>query len=1163
MNKYNEIITVNPIFQNSVNIEYDLGDESKIREYIPTTEACVILKKYLSSCVSSKSSKIDRNSRATSLIGPYGKGKSFLILVLLYILSADRSSEVYIELKARIGKVDSELHDLMSAMDQRNFRLLPVVVNSDYDDLSQAFTLGLNEALVSSGLQSLVPNTAYKVALELLGKWNEDPEFNKKVVRVCEEQVGVKIGDVRKGLKKHSRDAYQQFSELYHCVTRGLPFNPMIKDNIVQTIDDVAHSVKEVGYSGLFFVFDEFSKFIESGISSMSRELKLLQDIFEYAVRSKDNSQVHLTCITHKALAEYKKGLDEISVNAFATIEGRVKEIRFNRKIGENYQMISYALAKKPGFEEVAQEFIDSHSDMYAYLRSEGFVEADQESILFKDCFPFNPFAVYALIQLSEMVAQNERTLFTFISDNDKSSLNTFINNTNAGLFNVDSVYDYFQPLFAKEESNDVRVICYRCEATMRHVFDRDEKRILKALAIFSMLSDVDHLPATTESLGYASGLSKEESEKVVSSLIRQKLLRRNILTNYLSFASTNSKEIDTAVDRYLASNADCIDICYQIENTAEDHFILPRKYNTQRKMTRYYSSVFMKDSAFLKLRRLSSLITDADGLVINIVRTDLSVSLESLCEKYAEIYDDERVIVRFPESIIDKDELQLIKVHAALDAIIESSEDKDIIIDEMAIIRDEYRSDIQKCINNIYKDNVVNLAYGAVSEIPFKTLVSSIFLDVYAKAPLVNNELLNRHDVGAQYQKARNNIVSSILDGRELDYKPTSPEMTIYNSIFRDSESNGIDSIVIFIKNHILLAEGCKKSLSSIVDILLDKPYGIREGLLPVLFAKAIADLGSHFILYMQRKEIALTAANLNASLKSPEKYKFSLKKGSIAQDEYLISFIELFGGHKKESFRENLSIAVEAAKRFCFILPAVVRDSKLDRNLAGISEEAIRFKNEFLSFDINPYDVIMNIIPNIFCEDKKALDYGVVLDALSGIKSELVNGLMLVTASLVSEIKAVFDGHSDESLMSVIKQFKSKNGISDSVGGLTHKSREIGNKLFSEALGYDDAAIADDLSRICTGSYISDWTMPDKKTNLFKSLADFKEEVLANTETVSDSTEDVSDVLQKYADKEISTMGRIMKRGFDSIFDEFGDSVTFEDKMAILASYMKELLE
>ena len=202
MNKYSEIITVNPIFQNSVNIEYDLGDESKIREYIPTTEACAILKKYLTSCVSTKSTKVDRNGRATSLIGPYGKGKSFLILVLLYILSADRNSDVYIELKAKIEKVDSDLHDLISAMDQKNFRLLPVVVNSDYDDLSQAFTLGLNEALVSSGLQSLVPKTAYKVALDLLDKWNEDLEFNKEVVKVCEEQVGANIGNVRRGLKK-------------------------------------------------------------------------------------------------------------------------------------------------------------------------------------------------------------------------------------------------------------------------------------------------------------------------------------------------------------------------------------------------------------------------------------------------------------------------------------------------------------------------------------------------------------------------------------------------------------------------------------------------------------------------------------------------------------------------------------------------------------------------------------------------------------------------------------------------------------------------------------------------------------------------------------------------------------------------------------------------
>ena len=45
-NMYNDFLSVNHSFQNSVNLQLDLGNERKIDEYIITGDICNVLKKY-------------------------------------------------------------------------------------------------------------------------------------------------------------------------------------------------------------------------------------------------------------------------------------------------------------------------------------------------------------------------------------------------------------------------------------------------------------------------------------------------------------------------------------------------------------------------------------------------------------------------------------------------------------------------------------------------------------------------------------------------------------------------------------------------------------------------------------------------------------------------------------------------------------------------------------------------------------------------------------------------------------------------------------------------------------------------------------------------------------------------------------------------------------
>ena len=81
-----DCISFNKDFKSGINLYLSLNKTKKIESYIPTSSSLRILDDYICAVLNNK-------EQATILIGPYGKGKSHLLLVLLSLLSLDRNSK--------------------------------------------------------------------------------------------------------------------------------------------------------------------------------------------------------------------------------------------------------------------------------------------------------------------------------------------------------------------------------------------------------------------------------------------------------------------------------------------------------------------------------------------------------------------------------------------------------------------------------------------------------------------------------------------------------------------------------------------------------------------------------------------------------------------------------------------------------------------------------------------------------------------------------------------------------------------------------------------------------------------------------------------------------------------------------------------------------------
>lgn len=75
INSLRDIIQFNSNFKTAINLYLSLNKAEKVLGYIPTKSSVSFLGEYLKAVLENK-------EQATLLVGPYGKGKSHLLLVL-------------------------------------------------------------------------------------------------------------------------------------------------------------------------------------------------------------------------------------------------------------------------------------------------------------------------------------------------------------------------------------------------------------------------------------------------------------------------------------------------------------------------------------------------------------------------------------------------------------------------------------------------------------------------------------------------------------------------------------------------------------------------------------------------------------------------------------------------------------------------------------------------------------------------------------------------------------------------------------------------------------------------------------------------------------------------------------------------------------------------
>ena len=161
------MISVATGFQSSVNIAYDMNDDGKLKNYIPTKSALSLLEDVL------LSTSQNSTDRARILIGAYGKGKSHIVLMILSILMK-KDPELFEKMMPVISSEKPELYQLIQNYYHGSNKILPVVISGSSNSLAQAFLLALERTLAENELTDIMPETNYQAAINTIVKWKSN-----------------------------------------------------------------------------------------------------------------------------------------------------------------------------------------------------------------------------------------------------------------------------------------------------------------------------------------------------------------------------------------------------------------------------------------------------------------------------------------------------------------------------------------------------------------------------------------------------------------------------------------------------------------------------------------------------------------------------------------------------------------------------------------------------------------------------------------------------------------------------------------------------------------------------------------------------------------------------------------------------------------------------
>ena len=688
---------------------------------------------------------------------------------------------------------------------------------------------------------------------------------------------------------------------------------------VAQLLTAFAENAATKERGGIALFIDEFGKFLEYASADAARgDIFALQQLAEAGSRSK--VPILFVTILHSGFSDYLSGSDDVRRAEWQKVQGRFRDVPFQLPTDQLLSLVSHALETK--FDHETERAYQDQID--GILGADCLKEAfDRESLrdLLGACSPLHPITALLLWPLfRSKVAQNERSLFAFLTSHEPAGFQDFLVREQASadstpLFRLPELYDYVigalgVSAFTGTDARKWTLIDHalaRVPASAPAI----AQDIIKSVGLLAQYGNAVGLAPTPDTLEQIVGNPKE-LDSALKFLAQESILIYRRHNRSYSLWEGSDLDLDEAFDNARIQVAgrplhERFDRIFSLTP------LVARAHYVESGTLRFFDTCFAPADA-RAIRTAIESETIADGSIIFLVGTGV-IEKELAREISAAASQERTTLVAVPllSGELSKALLDFECWEWTSDNVPELQGD--------TVARQEVRARLQT--SRLQLERMAGPIFGlsgyaldpsqsqwfADGQQPKNRLesprdlqrfLSTICTSTFDQAPELQNELLNRHNLSAAAARGRRNLVEQMLhhqDEENLGIEGFPPELSMYRSMLERGQLHakiknrwqlkappksaewapawGV------IEEFLKTATNSRHPLVELMSQLRSKPLGLRDGPIPVLITCALIVKGDEIALYEDGVFTpALSIEMIERLLRRPETFEIQSYK-------------------------------------------------------------------------------------------------------------------------------------------------------------------------------------------------------------------------------------------------------------------------------------------
>ena len=1060
-----EIIKVKSRFGRSVNLERDFYSRVSLDGYVLTTTSRQALGRLVNAFFD------ETAARAWTLTGPYGSGKSTFALFAAKVLDYKSPAESW-QARELIKEKDSKLWKKLFETENGLFnkedsspRMFPILISGARESLAKAILRGVKSALQNS------------------------PEAKLQAL----------IADV------------EQLEQIEHVTGK----------QIVKLFSKITDVIKKTAPNvGLLVVIDELGKLLEFvALRPTDSDIFLLQELAE-ATRNTE-TPFFLMTVLHQAFERYAEKLGRREREEWMKVQGRFEDLAFQEPNEQGLHILQSAFErdKKAPEAEVVIKY-GRHLAEHAFeLGLSGTIKKKEAVKILGDCLPLHPTVALSIGHVFRRFGQNERSLFAFLTSNEAFGVQEFLeitewNEENRQTVRLDQLHDYLisamgSALFAGPESRKWAEI----ETALNRLVDATdlEVKLIKTIGLFGLLGSLGKLKSSREVLHFALGddqTSEADINEALEKLQSQSIVMERRFNDTFAIWEGSDVNLDERYREATTKVDPTVSLAESLKNNFRPRPLVAKRHSDETGTLRFFELTYADADDVKAVCEADS--TEADGRIIYAL-TGNQEEFNDLRKQIGKkaINVSPRTVIAIPKNLSNLREavfatscwrwVQRNTPKLENDRAARTELAARLYHAEQSVLN--WLNDLQ---SNTASENCVWFWQGEEMPLPtarsLQEFLSKVCGEVFPHTPVLLNELINRRSLSSAANGARKKLFEAVITNptrEKLGIEKFPPELSMYFSLLlktsihreekgvwgffppKEEAEEGIRKVWNRVEEFLEETERTRRTVNELFEILKAPPYGLKDGVLPILLGAVLMHYEAEVALYERGSFVAkLTVPIFERLCKSPDVFALQYCRISEVRTQVIEKLATTL-------LPANISEQKSRLDVLTLVRPLVVFSNGLDeftKHTTRISPEAQRVRQAMISAR-EPDSLIFKQLPEAFGlpSFSETEDY----------TPEQVNDFCQSLRATLSELKRAYEDLLDEIEKMIISGFALKESGEAMREELKNRVRLIADhtasaKLKSFVLRVNDDTLdfrawLESLGALLVGKPLSHWLDAD----------------------------------------------------------------------------------